>query len=402
VNPRLRSAGANLLLAAASVALVLIAGEIALRVLARSQRGGKEQRERSRYTEYDPVLGWCKTPGASVVYDRREYHVEFRVNSRGLRGPARPYEKPPGVARVLALGDSFVEAFMVDEAQTVTSRLEADLRERGCAAEVLNAGTVGYSTDQEYLFYRDEGHRYAPDVVVVFLYHNDIPYLVLEDYLGYPKPRLDFSTQPPKVANEPVPRYEPRAAPPADAATAAADEAPSYLVEFVKDRIERSSARTYNRLARLGLWEPLRKLPMNDELRLFRVPELGHLRPAWSALTWTLQTLARDVSSSGGRLAVAYVPSRMEVTPRVWELTQARYDVDETYDRAALASRVRYITGRLGVPMLDLTPALAGADSRARPAYFQTDSHWNARGQEVAARALSDFLAGSGLLPSCR
>ena len=30
----------------------------------------KEQRERNRYTEYDPVLGWRKTPGAAVVYDK--------------------------------------------------------------------------------------------------------------------------------------------------------------------------------------------------------------------------------------------------------------------------------------------------------------------------------------------
>ena len=175
----MRSAAANLALAAVSAALVLGAAEVALRVLARSARGGKEQRERNRYTEYDPVLGWRKTPGASVAYDRREYHVEFRVNSRGLRGPERGYDKPAGVARVLALGDSFVEAFMVDEPQTVTARLEKDLGARGCRAEVINGGTVGYSTDQEYLFYRDEGRKYAPDAVLVFVYHNDIPYLTL-------------------------------------------------------------------------------------------------------------------------------------------------------------------------------------------------------------------------------
>jgi hypothetical protein len=399
VNPRLRSATANLALAALSVALVLVSAELALRVLARSARGGKEQRERNRYTEYDPVLGWRKTPGAAVTYDRREYHVEFRVNARGLRGPERAYEKPAGVSRVLALGDSFVEAFMVDDARTLTARLEALLGARGCRAEVINGGTVGYSTDQEYLFYRDEGRKYGPDVVVVFVYHNDIPYLVLEEYLGYPKPRLDFSTQPPSVANAPVPRYDPARAP---VAVAAPEAVPSHLLELVKNGLERTSARTYDRLARLGLWEPLRKLPMNDELRLFRVPELGHLRPAWSAFTWTLESLAREVAGSGGRLVVAYVPSRMEVSPRTWELTQTRYDLDTTFDRSAVASRIRYITGRLGLPMLDLSAPLAHEDGLLRPVYYQTDSHWNARGQETAARAVSSFLlAGSGFLPRC-
>jgi hypothetical protein len=399
VSPRLRALATNLALAAFSIALVLVFAEVVLRVLARETRGGKEQRERNRYTEYDPVLGWRKTPGASVVYDRREYHVEYRINGQGLRGPDRPYARRPGVARVLALGDSFVEAFMVEEAQTVTARLEARLAARGCKVEVINGGTVGYSTDQEYLFYRDEGRKYSPDVVLVFVYQNDIPYLAIDEYLGYPKPRLDFTTEPPAVANLPVPRYEP---PPATAA-AGPERVPSYVLEFVKNALERTSARTYNRLARIGLWEPLRQLPMNDEIRLFHVPELGHQRAAWSAFTWTLQTLNKLVAAGGGRLVVAYVPGRMEVSARTWELTEARYGMDpKEYDPRAIANRVRYITGRIGIPSVDLTGALATANGVLKPTYFQTDSHWNARGQDVAGQALADYLAQGGFVPACR
>lgn len=399
MRTRLRSIAANLALAAFSTLLILLAAELILRVLSRTTRGGKEQRERNRYTEYDPVLGWRKTPGAAVVYDRREYHVEYRVNRQGLRGPDRPYEKPPGVARVLALGDSFVEAFMVEDAQTVTARTEASLAARGCRVEVINGGTVGYSTDQEYLFYRDEGRKYAPDVVVVFVYQNDIPYLAMGEYLGYPKPQLDFSTDPPTVANEPVPRYEA----PALAEAAAPEPVPSFVLEFVKNALERTSARTYNRLARAGLWEPLRQLPINDEIQLFHVPELGHLRPAWSAFTWTLQTLNKAVAAAGGRLMVAYVPGRMEVDPRTWELTEARYGLDPSaYDEKAVANRVRLITGRLAIPSIDLTEPLARADGALKPTFFQTDSHWNARGQEIAGKAISDYLARGSLVPNCR
>jgi hypothetical protein len=397
---RLRSAAANLALAAVSVMVVLLLAEAALRILARGRAGGKEQRERHRYTEYDPVLGWRKTPGARVVYDRREYHVEFTLNAHGLRGPDLPEARTPGAARVLALGDSFVEAFMVPDGETVTDRLQQALGEAECRAEVVNGGTVGYSTDQEYLFFRDEGRRYAADAVVLFVYHNDIPYLLLDEYLGYPKPRLDFAASPPAVANQPVPRYEPAAAPappPAGEATAT-----SYVAELVKDSLERTSARTYNRLADLGLWERRRTLPLNEEMQLYRQPELGHLRPAWSAFTWTLQTLAAEVSRAGGRLLVAYVPSRMEVSASTWELTQARYALDPAYDRAAVAARVRYIAGRLGLPLLDLTAPLTEAARPLRATYFKTDSHWNARGQAVAGRAVADFLRAERLLPGSR
>ena len=82
---RLRAAAANVALAAASVMAVLLFAEVALRVLAGSAAGGKEQRERNRYTEYDPVLGWRKTPGARVVYDRQSNRlglVEHTLDER--------------------------------------------------------------------------------------------------------------------------------------------------------------------------------------------------------------------------------------------------------------------------------------------------------------------------------
>ncbi len=66
------------------------------------------------------------------------------------------------------------------------------------------------------------------------------------------------------------------------------------------------------------------------------------------------------------------------------------------FDRSAARHRVGYIAGRVGLPMIDLTDALERADRLFSPTYFQTDSHWNARGQDVAARALSDFLASGG------
>jgi hypothetical protein len=178
---------------------------------------------------------------------------------------------------------------------------------------------------------------------------------------------------------------------------------PSYVLEFVKNALERMSARTYNRLARAGLWEPLRQLPMNDEIRLFHVPELGHQRAAWSAFTWTLQALNKAVAAGGGRLVVAYVPGRMEVSPRTWELTEARYGMDpKEYDPKAIANRVRYITGRIGIPSVDLTEPLASASGVLKPTYFQTDSHWNARGQDVAGQALAEYLAQGGFVPACR
>jgi hypothetical protein len=361
-------------------------------------KGGKEQFERNRYTESDPVLGWRKTPGAHVLYDRRDFHTEFAVNAKGLRGPDRPYEKPAGASRVLLLGDSFTEAFMVPDDQTVAARLESKLRSRGCRAEVVNGGTVGYSTDQEYLFYREEGRKYAPDVVVLFAYHNDMPYLTAERYSGLNKPRLDFEHRPPAVANYPVPPQTPEGAP-----TRSPGPAPrSYVAEFLKDRLERTSARTYRRLASWGLLEPLRILPMNEELLLYHSPKMQHTWRYWSAFTYTVQALAEAVAADHARLVVAYIPSRFEVNPQDWEFTLVRYDLAERdYSPDTVGDEMGRTMEKLGVPVLDLRPALRAANGLLTPVFFKTDGHWNAHGQEVAADAALKSMVAGKLLPGC-
>src|SRR5262249_39056059 len=140
----------------------------------------------------DPILGWAKRPGARTVYRRREYTVELAVNSKGLRDVDRGYDAPPGTLRLLALGDSFVEGYTVPLAQTVTQVLERRLDGEGCRAEVINGGTSGYSTDQELLFYRGEGVRYSPRIVLLFFHYNDVLYNDRQEYYGTPKPIFEM------------------------------------------------------------------------------------------------------------------------------------------------------------------------------------------------------------------
>jgi hypothetical protein len=203
---RTRRLLANGLLALASTAVTLAGVEGAARVARRYQKGGKEQRTRLQYTEYDPLLGWKHQPGARVRYERREYTTDVVINSRGLRDKERSYEAPPGAFRVLALGDSFVEGFTVPFEESVTQVLERAMGRDGCPAEVINGGTVGYSTDQQLLFYREEGYKYRPQVVLLFFYYNDVLYNATATNIQLPKPLLSFKGGQVQVVNFPVPQ----------------------------------------------------------------------------------------------------------------------------------------------------------------------------------------------------
>jgi len=150
-----------------SLALLLLVVEGGLRVLGFGPRPTMNQ--------FDPVLGWTKTPSTSLRRHTGEFDVLLTTNSRGLReDESVGYEKPQGTTRVLLVGDSFTLGYTVDEPDTLSRMLQNELRSEGRSAQVINGGTEGYSTDQEVLWLAREGRRYAPDVVVLQMYENDV------------------------------------------------------------------------------------------------------------------------------------------------------------------------------------------------------------------------------------
>ena len=62
-----------------------------------------------------PVLGFAHPPGRSGNWMReRTSPLRVTINSKGLRDREFDYPKPPGVKRILMMGDSMVEGFQVE------------------------------------------------------------------------------------------------------------------------------------------------------------------------------------------------------------------------------------------------------------------------------------------------
>ncbi len=357
---------------------------------------GKEQNEFAQYQVHDPVLGWRDKPNARAFFHRREYEVELRTNSQGLHDRERSYEG--SAFRVLALGDSFPEAYSVPFEQSVTQVLEKRLTAPACPIEVINGGVAGYSTDQEYLAYRQEGVRYHPQVVVLFFCYNDVLATISSFEYGRPKPVLDFRPMHPLVANEPVPPPPP---PPAPSTRRRTAEVRSALWVWIKERLQRRP-RVYNTLAKLGLFRPIRPVHPPPELDVF----LRHAPPevdrAWGQVDRILGALANETAAHGTRFLVAYVPDRFEVSDRDLEVTRAWYGLDEaSWGRAPVLRRLTGIASARGFPVLDLTDALRKVDNPLRSPYYEYDGHWNATGHQTAAATIGDWLAAHGWLPPC-
>lgn len=97
------------------------------------------------------------------------------INSLGMRGPERAKQKPPGVYRVLVLGDSVAYGIGVRPTETLSAQLEQMLYARGrLQVEVLNAGVPGYNTEQELRWLERVGLALEPDAVVLAYCPNDV------------------------------------------------------------------------------------------------------------------------------------------------------------------------------------------------------------------------------------
>lgn len=93
------------------------------------------------------------------------------TNSWGCRGPEPDLTAP---LRVLVLGDSFMQGYLVNDDETAPEYLRRDLTQAlEMNVAVLNTGHLAYSPEQYYFTLRALVDRFDPHFVVVALYTND-------------------------------------------------------------------------------------------------------------------------------------------------------------------------------------------------------------------------------------
>ncbi len=161
---------AGLLLVVASIVAALL-GEGVLRILLPVGLSGQlEIQDTYPWLAFDPLLSWRNIPGY-----RRE---EFGIGDWGDRlvdGPIEHAEHAPAAPRLLLLGDSRTFGIWLDKSGL---RYDSDFasylaRRTEKRLEVLNAGTIGYTSSQGLRQWMILGDEIEPDIVVVAYGMND-------------------------------------------------------------------------------------------------------------------------------------------------------------------------------------------------------------------------------------
>ena len=282
-----------------------------------------------QFLRSDRVLGVRFIPGKRGLSQGICYGAHVSINSHGWRGREVSVSKPPGVYRILVLGDSFMAGLQVENGQTFPSVLEDILTRLNPSqrVEVLNFGVPSWGTDQEYVSLREYGLSFDPNLVLLAFYaQNDVSDNSAElqgTFSAYPKPFFDIEGD--RLIERPF--EDPAVGPLAVARRLAA---PLRLYPLVRDSLLGVPI-THRLLYDMGIVgvPPAEEPPVGGQTHnVFRWPErwrnqLGVYRRDYSA-AWTRAwditrrltlRIRDDAKASGSDFLLVQVPGPVSVMP---------------------------------------------------------------------------------------
>ena len=310
--------------------------------------------------------------------------VKLRYNAHGFRGPAFPQSKPAGEKRIFLLGDSFVEARQLKEAQTVSVQMENALRPLLGNVRVVNAGCSAYTTTTEYLLLKHHVLAFQPDAVVLFVAFND--YCDNFWYGNYSQYKDVFSHGLP--ASLMPSAYSVSALRPAT----------------FKDKLTTYSAiaafmnRQRNRAAPPAL-QPTKELV--EPMQFHRTPRQVNKAPLdeqeQAVLEFThegIRQIAALCREHRIPLTLTIIPLPPQVSGQEWKRGRVSYGwrENEQISQTFYQDRLKTLAKELGTPCLDLLEPYRNATANGR-VFLDYDGHLSARGHAIAARELADRIS---------
>jgi len=319
--------------------LICVLMELVVRSV--SNEWAPTREERAKFWRYDPLLGWSHSPGQRGRLHHRDFTIEVSINSQGFRDIEYPIERI-GKKRMLVLGDSYGWGLGVEQKECVTEIIE----KKHPDWEIINASVSGYSTDQEYLYLKERGIRFKPDVVMLLFYENDFTDNNIGSASWYFKPYFGEHNGIWGLRNNPVP-------------TATIKQTADRFFfgrTYVIKHLYAALIHGFYYLRSLVKHNPQRDIPVREQ-----EPE-----KTYAVTAYLLRSINRLCIENNAKFILVSVP--MERKKRVWMEEFAQMEK---------------------IPYLALDPYF---ESKERQTTFAHDKHWNPIGHQIAANAISNFL----------
>jgi GDSL-like Lipase/Acylhydrolase family len=326
------------------------------------------------YYQSDQILGWRPRRNVQGVHNiPGQFSSTFRTNGQGLRGVREFHFERGKATRMVVLGDSFTWGYGVNDEDVYVSKLAELLPQM----EIINLGVTAYGPSQELEYFKSEGVRYRPDIVVLSFCLNDIEEYeyrslkkkdmsALQDVAMYDRPGGNWK----KWVSERV-----------------------YLYSFIMDRINTSKA-LVNMLVQLGIKGELggyEALDINLRPALKQYPV--ELEEQWESTKSKLRMIRDIVYDQKARLVLVLIPSRQSIESTAFAHTIAYtkyepkdFDLEKPYrllEQFALDEQIE---------VANPVSAFVKSNGVGVKLYLANDSHFTPAGHELFAKEITTYL----------
>jgi len=125
-------------------------------------------------TDFTEEYGRCRRQNMNYVYFNEGFSMG-RFNEGRYLNSYYPIDKPKGVIRIAALGDSYVEGFQVFERNHFLKIAEEKLNNKlNDSVQILNFGRSGFDFGDMYAYYNIIVKQYKCDYVLFFISNTDL------------------------------------------------------------------------------------------------------------------------------------------------------------------------------------------------------------------------------------
>ena len=323
--------------------------------------------------QHEPHAGYGNKPNLSFEHQTSEFRANYYTNSTGFRVPRPgveyPVAKPKNTYRILLLGPSFAYGWGVNYEKSFAALLPEFLGARGFATgqriELINAGVPAMYAGPQLNWYKHEGARYRPDLVIQFVYGSMA--IAADPHQRFTVDKHGYITEqglsPAQIWRGHFKKF----------ATV------FYTWKIwteVQNRLEPVQAKSVVGAGR-AMEEPI--APFNP-LGTTELKSIG-----------LYHQLKQAVQQSGSNLSVVYFPLSYSVHPedetRWRHLGVRNIRGQQNFD----AAFERYLNQHQ-IPVVNITRDLQIAAKKGQRLYYWLDIHWTAEGNAAAAHAVAERL----------
>jgi len=338
-------------------------------------------------------------PDTEMVWDHARYsHVKIRTNNDGLRTPYSRAGFLQKDTRIAVLGDSYTFGFMVNEEDSIPGHLEIMLRkqtERPSSVAVLNAGLVSYAPLIERQQFEDIVQHYRPQLTILPLHSNEIAnnYQYVQENKGswddlhfpYPESWTTLEQKPWEQSISLQLLRATRVLHPLQSLGDAlgletADETQIQRYDYKGFKVEID-----------GKIETSHFFPMRYTTE--------RLKPYYDETWRQLLAINERCEAIGSKFLLVLLPFGfhydLNEAPRDLGRINQEYDGSEPF-RFAFFDEMTRRGAADGLTVVNLLPVFQATDER--PLCFVDDLHYNADGNQVAAKAIAEYILSNNLI----